>query len=132
MVDSKAEKLLEEFKERIRWADDMFKNSPELVEVYKSIIKDRVVEVDGMKWPIDSLVATTINEMKVFYAQNIAGWWPPDSAVVVVASNEKEASTLLEQELEKEGVPLINPGTGHPYVLRQIDVSKPSVVVLDN
>ena len=130
MSENKPEKPLENLRDVMAETDRLFITSPKLIEKYKEFLKEKLIEIDGMKWPIDTLVASTINEMKVFYAKNIGGWWPPDSAVVVVASNEVEARVLLEQELEKSDIPSINPGTGNPYVLHQIDLSKSSIVVL--
>ena len=125
-------KYCEELKEKIQEADELFKNSPELMKVYRDVIKNNSIEVDGMRWPLDTLIFATSNavHMKVFYAKHIAGCRTSDNAVVIVAVNEEEARALLEKELEAFGIESINPGTGKKYTLHEINLLKQSAVIL--
>ena len=39
----------------------MFKNKKDLVQVYLGVIQNRTIEIDGYKWPIDTLIIATSN-----------------------------------------------------------------------
>jgi serine protein kinase len=45
----------------IHFSDEMFKNKKDLVQVYLGVIQNRVIEIDGYKWPIDTLIIATSN-----------------------------------------------------------------------
>lgn len=45
----------------IHFSDEMFKNKKDLVQVYLGVIQNREIEIDGYKWPLDSLVIATSN-----------------------------------------------------------------------
>jgi serine protein kinase len=45
----------------IHFADEIFKNKRDLVQVYLGIIQNRTIEVEGFKWPIDTLIIATSN-----------------------------------------------------------------------
>ena len=45
----------------IHFADEIFKNKKDLVQVYLGVIQNRVIEIDGYKWPIDTLILATSN-----------------------------------------------------------------------
>ncbi len=45
----------------IHFSDEIFKNKKDLVQVYLGVIQNRTIEVDGYKWPIDSLIIATSN-----------------------------------------------------------------------
>ena len=45
----------------IHFSDEMFKNKKDLVQVYLGVIQNRVIEIDGYKWPIDTLILATSN-----------------------------------------------------------------------
>jgi len=45
----------------IHFSDEMFKNKKDLVQVYLGVIQNRVIEIDGFKWPIDTLIIATSN-----------------------------------------------------------------------
>ncbi|MCP4148966.1 MAG: serine protein kinase PrkA [bacterium] len=45
----------------IHFSDEIFKNKKDLVQVYLGVIQNRVIEIDGFKWPIDSLIIATSN-----------------------------------------------------------------------
>jgi len=45
----------------IHFSDEIFKNKKDLVQVYLGVIQNRNIEIDGFKWPIDSLIVATSN-----------------------------------------------------------------------
>ena len=45
----------------IHFSDEIYKNKKDLVQVYLGIIQNRCIEIDGYKWPIDSLIVATSN-----------------------------------------------------------------------
>ncbi len=45
----------------IHFADEIFKNKKDLVQVYLGVIQNRVIEMDGFRWPIDTLIIATSN-----------------------------------------------------------------------
>ncbi len=55
----------------IHFSDEIFKNKRDLVQVYLGVIQNRTIEIDGFKWPIDSLIIATSNnsEFHTFLAE---------------------------------------------------------------
>jgi serine protein kinase len=45
----------------IHFSDEIFKNKRDLVQVYLGVIQNRSIEIDGFKWPIDTLILATSN-----------------------------------------------------------------------
>ncbi|KJS33212.1 MAG: hypothetical protein VR64_03090 [Desulfatitalea sp. BRH_c12] len=45
----------------IHFADEIYKNKKDLVQVYLGVIQNRSIEIDGYKWPIDTLIIATSN-----------------------------------------------------------------------
>ncbi|MBN1252526.1 MAG: hypothetical protein JXR51_03915 [Bacteroidales bacterium] len=45
----------------IHFADEIFKNKRDLVQVYLGVIQNRTIEMEGFKWPIDTLIVATSN-----------------------------------------------------------------------
>ena len=45
----------------IHFSDEIFKNKKDLVQVYLGVIQNRVIEIDGYKWPIDTVIIATSN-----------------------------------------------------------------------
>jgi serine protein kinase len=45
----------------IHFVDEIYKNKKDLVQVYLGVIQNRSIEIDGYKWPIDSLIVATSN-----------------------------------------------------------------------
>ncbi len=45
----------------IHFADEIFKNKRDLVQVYLGVIQNRTIEIEGFKWPLDSLIIATSN-----------------------------------------------------------------------
>ncbi|MEE4355458.1 MAG: serine protein kinase PrkA [Desulfococcaceae bacterium] len=45
----------------IHFSDEIYKNKKDLVQVYLGVIQNRNIEIDGFKWPIDTLIIATSN-----------------------------------------------------------------------
>ncbi|MDD3685174.1 MAG: hypothetical protein PHE56_00270 [Bacteroidales bacterium] len=45
----------------IHFADEIFKNKKDLVQVYLGVIQNRTIEMEGYKWPLDTLIIATSN-----------------------------------------------------------------------
>ena len=45
----------------IHFADEVFKNKRDLVQVYLGVIQNRSIEIEGFKWPLDTLIIATSN-----------------------------------------------------------------------
>ena len=45
----------------IHFSDEIYKNKKDLVQVYLGVIQNRNIEIDGYKWPIDTLIIATSN-----------------------------------------------------------------------
>ena len=45
----------------IHFSDEIYKNKKDLVQVYMGVIQNRNIEIDGFKWPIDTLIVATSN-----------------------------------------------------------------------
>jgi len=45
----------------IHFSDEIYKNKKDLVQVYLGVIQNRTIEMDGYKWPIDTLIIATSN-----------------------------------------------------------------------
>jgi len=45
----------------IHFSDEIFKNKKDLVQVYLGVIQNRNIEIDGFKWPSDTLIIATSN-----------------------------------------------------------------------
>ena len=55
----------------IHFSDEIYKNKKDLVQVYLGVIQNRMIEIDGYKWPIDTLIIATSNnsEFNKFLAE---------------------------------------------------------------
>lgn len=55
----------------IHFSDEIYKNKKDLVQVYLGVIQNRTIEIDGYKWPIDTLIVATSNnsEFNTFLAE---------------------------------------------------------------
>ncbi|MFO7885688.1 MAG: serine protein kinase PrkA [Desulfobacteraceae bacterium] len=55
----------------IHFSDEIYKNKKDLVQVYLGVIQNRNIEIDGFKWPIDTLIIATSNnsEFNSFLAE---------------------------------------------------------------
>ena len=45
----------------IHFSDEIYKNKKDLVQVYLGVIQNRAIEIDGYRWPIDTLIIATSN-----------------------------------------------------------------------
>ncbi|MDX1607590.1 MAG: hypothetical protein R3251_00040 [Candidatus Spechtbacterales bacterium] len=45
----------------IHFSDEIFKNKKDLVQIYLQVIQNRNIELDGYRWPIDTLIIATSN-----------------------------------------------------------------------
>jgi serine protein kinase len=56
----------------IHFTDEIFKNKPDLVQVYLGVIQNRIIELNGYKWPLDMFIVGTSNnsEFNVFKAES--------------------------------------------------------------
>ncbi len=45
----------------IHFSDEIYKNKKDLVQVYLGVIQNRTIELDGFKWPLDTLIIATSN-----------------------------------------------------------------------
>jgi serine protein kinase len=45
----------------IHFADEIFKNKRDLVQVYLGVIQNRTIEIEGFRWPLDTLIVATSN-----------------------------------------------------------------------
>ncbi len=45
----------------IHFSDEIFKNKKDLIQVYLGVIQNRVIEIDGFKWPLDTMIIATSN-----------------------------------------------------------------------
>lgn len=45
----------------IHFSDEIFRNKSDLVQIYLQVIQNRNIELDGLRWPIDTLIVATSN-----------------------------------------------------------------------
>ncbi len=45
----------------VHFSDEIYKNKKDLVQVYLGVIQNRTIEIDGYRWPIDTLIVATSN-----------------------------------------------------------------------
>lgn len=45
----------------IHFADEIFKNKKDLIQVYLGVIQNRTIEIEGFRWPLDTLIIATSN-----------------------------------------------------------------------
>ena len=45
----------------IHFSDEIFKNKKDLVQVYLGVIQNRNIEIDGFRWPLDTMIIATSN-----------------------------------------------------------------------
>ena len=55
----------------IHFSDEIFKNKKDLVQIYLGVIQNREIDLNGFKWPLDTLVIATSNnsEFNSFIAE---------------------------------------------------------------
>ncbi|MBN2668218.1 MAG: hypothetical protein JXR60_03230 [Bacteroidales bacterium] len=45
----------------IHFADEIFKNKKDLIQIYLGVIQNRTIDLEGFKWPLDTLIIATSN-----------------------------------------------------------------------
>lgn len=45
----------------IHFADEIFKNKKDLVQIYLGVIQNRTIDIEGFRWPLDTLIIATSN-----------------------------------------------------------------------
>jgi serine protein kinase len=50
----------------IHFVDEIFKNKKDLIQVYLGVIQNRSIEIEGFKWPIDTLIVATSNNSEYY------------------------------------------------------------------
>lgn len=48
----------------IHFSDELFKNKKDLVQIYLQVIQNRTIELDGYRWPIDTVIIATSNNQE--------------------------------------------------------------------
>ena len=49
----------------IHFADEIFKNKTDLMKIYLGVVQNRMIEIDAFKWPIDTFIIATSNNVDV-------------------------------------------------------------------
>ena len=50
----------------IHFVDEIFKNKKDLIQVYLGVIQNRSIEMEGFKWPLDTLIIATSNNSEYY------------------------------------------------------------------
>jgi serine protein kinase len=50
----------------IHFVDEIFKNKKDLIQVYLGVIQNRSIEIEGFKWPLDTLIIATSNNSEYY------------------------------------------------------------------
>ncbi|MBI2065338.1 MAG: hypothetical protein HYT62_04810 [Candidatus Yanofskybacteria bacterium] len=58
---------------QIMESDKMFIVGDELLEAYRSVIRDGTIELNGMKWPIDAIIIPTTMGSDEYSGEDTAG-----------------------------------------------------------
>jgi serine protein kinase len=82
----------------IHFSDEIFKNKKDLVQVYLGVIQNRNIEIDGFRWPIDTLIIATSNnsEFNRFLAEKEEAPIVDRCRICYVAHN---ADYILQKQL---------------------------------
>ncbi len=90
----------------IHFADEIYKNKKDLVQVYLGVIQNRTIELDGFKWPIDTLIIATSNnsEFDTFLSEREEAPIVDRCRICYVAHNTdyKIQKTLTEYAIGKD------------------------------
>ena len=90
----------------IHFADEIYKNKKDLVQVYLGVIQNRMIEMDGFKWPIDTLIIATSNnsEFDTFLSEREEAPIVDRCRICYVAHNTdyKIQKTLTEYAIGKD------------------------------
>ena len=87
----------------IHFSDELFKNKKDLVQVYLGVIQNRTIEIDGYKWPIDTLIIATSNnsEFNQFLAEKEEAPIVDRCRISYISHN---TNYLLQQELTRYAI----------------------------
>ncbi len=87
----------------IHFSDEIFKNKKDLVQVYLGVIQNRDIEIDGYKWPIDTLIIATSNnsEFNRFVAEKEEAPIVDRCRICYVSHN---TNYLLQKELTEYAI----------------------------
>jgi serine protein kinase len=90
----------------IHFSDEIYKNKKDLVQVYLGVIQNRMIELDGFKWPIDTLIIATSNnsEFDTFLSEREEAPIVDRCRICYVAHNTdyKLQKTLTEYAIGKD------------------------------
>ncbi|HKK99109.1 MAG TPA: serine protein kinase PrkA [Desulfotignum sp.] len=90
----------------IHFSDEIYKNKKDLVQVYLGVIQNRMIELDGFKWPIDTLIIATSNnsEFDTFLSEREEAPIVDRCRICYVAHNTdyKIQKTLTEYAIGKD------------------------------
>ncbi|MCG8567932.1 MAG: serine protein kinase PrkA, partial [Desulfobacterales bacterium] len=90
----------------IHFSDEIYKNKKDLVQVYLGVIQNRMIELDGFKWPIDTLIIATSNnsEFDTFLSEREEAPIIDRCRICYVAHNTdyKIQKTLTEYAIGKD------------------------------
>jgi len=87
----------------VHFSDEIYKNKKDLVQVYLGVIQNRNIEIDGYKWPIDTLIIATSNnsEFNRFLAEKEEAPIVDRCRICYVSHN---ANYKLQQDLTKYAI----------------------------
>ncbi|PIR70532.1 MAG: serine protein kinase [Candidatus Niyogibacteria bacterium CG10_big_fil_rev_8_21_14_0_10_42_19] len=87
----------------IHFSDELFKNKKDLVQIYLQVIQNRTIELDGYRWPIDTLIIATSNnwEYNRFTAEKEEAPIKDRCRICYVSHN---TDYKLQQELTKYSI----------------------------
>jgi serine protein kinase len=101
----------------IHFSDEIYKNKKDLVQVYLGVIQNRTIELDGFKWPIDTLIIATSNnsEFDTFLAEREEAPIIDRCRICYVAHNTdyKLQSTLTKYAIGSDVKTTLNHETLH-------------------
>jgi len=123
----------------IHFSDEIFKNKKDLVQVYLGVIQNRNIEIDGFRWPIDTLIVATSNNSefnrflaekeeapivdrcRICYVAHNTDYTLQDQLTAYAIGNETK-TTLTKERLHKD--PNLNYATSVAVVLTRLPKSE--------
>jgi serine protein kinase len=87
----------------IHFADELYKNKKDLVQIYLGVIQDRSIEMEGFSWPIDTLILATSNNDEFNRYKSESGEGPIiDRCRICYVSHN--TNYVLQEELTKYAI----------------------------
>ena len=123
----------------IHFSDEIFKNKKDLVQVYLGVIQNRNIEIDGFRWPIDTLIIATSNNSefnrflaekeeapivdrcRICYVAHNTDYRLQDRLTVYAVGNEAK-TTLTKEKLHQD--PNLNYAASIAVVLTRLPKSE--------